>query len=62
MDVRDAPPPSDAERMSARLERMKRLCADLAAAQSDARKCDEVIKEMQRETDAFNSSRATHDH
>jgi len=47
--------------MSARLERMKRLCADLAAAQSDARKCDEVIKEMQRETDAFNSSRATHD-
>jgi len=62
MDVRDAPLSSDAERMSARLERIKRLCADLSVAQSDARKYDEVMEEIRRETDAFNSSRATHDH
>jgi len=59
MDAGDPPLPSDAERNSARVERMKHLCDDLAAAQDDARKYHEAIEDSRRETDAFNSSLAT---
>jgi hypothetical protein len=37
---------------AARLERTKQLCDDLAAAQNDTKKCQEVIEQMRPEADA----------
>jgi hypothetical protein len=40
---------------------MKQLADDLAAAQSYTREYHEVIEEIRREADAFNSRVGTHD-
>jgi hypothetical protein len=44
---------------AARLERTKQLCDDLAAAQNDTKKCQEVIEQMRPERMLrFDGSRA----
>ena len=47
--------------MCSRLERMKRLCDELDAAQGDIRKLHELIKRIRAEADLFRQQLATHD-
>ena len=51
----------EAEDIFARLERMKRLCDELDAAQEDTRKYHTLIERMRAEADAFRRRLATHD-
>ncbi len=51
----------DAEDIFVRLERMKKLCDDLDAAQKDARKYHTLIERMRAEAGAFRQRLGTHD-
>ena len=52
---------SEAEEISARLERMKKLCEELDAARRDTRKYRTVIERMRTEADAFRKRLGTND-
>ena len=56
--VTDVP---DADDICARLERMKKLCDELEAAQKDARAYHTLIERMRVEADAFVRRLGTHD-
>jgi len=51
----------DAEDICARLDRMKKLCDELDAAQKDARKYHTLIERMRAAADAFRQRLGTHD-
>ena len=51
----------DSDEISTRLERMKRLCEELEAAQGDVRKVHELIQRIRAEADLFRQQLATHD-
>jgi hypothetical protein len=52
---------ADSDDICSRLERMKRLCDDLEAAQGDVRKVHELIQRIRAEADLFRQQLATHD-
>ena len=54
-------PTPDSDDISSRLERMKRLCDELEAAQGDVRKLKELIQRIRIEADLFRRQFATHD-
>ena len=51
----------DADDICVRLERMKKLCDELEAAQKDARTYHTLIERMRVEADAFVQRLGTHD-
>jgi hypothetical protein len=51
----------DAEDICARVERMKKLCDELDAAQKDNRKYHTLIERIRAEADAFRQRLGTHD-
>ena len=51
----------DSDEICTRLERMKRLCDELEAAQGDVRRIHELIQRIRAETDLFRQQLATHD-
>ena len=51
----------ESEDVGSRLERMKRLCDELEAAQGDVRKVRELIERIRAEADLFRQQLATHD-
>ena len=51
----------DSDDICSRLERMKRLCDELEAAQGDVRKLRELIQRIGIEADLFRRQLATHD-
>jgi hypothetical protein len=57
-------PPStpNADEICTRLERMKKLCDELEAAQNDTRRYNELIERIRREADAFTLTLGTHNH
>jgi hypothetical protein len=51
----------ESDDICSRLDRIKRLCDDLDAAQGNAHKYHEVIERMRVEADLFRQQLATHD-
>jgi hypothetical protein len=51
----------ESDDLCSRLERMKRLCDELEAAQGDVRKVRDLIQRIRIETDLFRRQLATHD-
>jgi hypothetical protein len=54
-------PANDADDICIRLERMKKLCDELDAAQGNVRKLHELIERMRAEAELFRQHLATHD-
>jgi hypothetical protein len=54
-------PSPDADEVCTRLARMKELCDQLDAAQTDRRRYNELIERIRREADAFRKTLGTHD-
>jgi hypothetical protein len=52
---------SDSDDLCERLERMKKLCDELEAAQGNVRRLHELIERMRAEADLFRQQLATHD-
>ena len=51
----------DSEDLCSRLERMKRLCDELEAAQGDVHRLHDLIHRIRVEADIFRQQLATHD-
>jgi hypothetical protein len=51
----------DSEDICLRLERMKKLCDELEAAQGNVRRLHELIERMRSEAELFREQLATHD-
>jgi hypothetical protein len=52
---------SDPDDIVTRLDRMKKLCDELEAAQGDVRKLHQLIERMRIEANLFRQHLATHD-
>jgi hypothetical protein len=55
------PETPDSDELCARLERMKKLCDQLDAAQGDVSKLRHLIERMRAEAELFRQHIATHD-
>jgi hypothetical protein len=51
----------DADDLSARIDRIKRLCDQLDTARSDQRRYKDLIELIRQEADAFRQTLSTHD-
>jgi hypothetical protein len=54
-------PVSDSDDITTRLDRMKKLCDELEAAQGDVRKLHRLIERMRAEANLFRQHLATND-